>query len=194
MKHYHQNRSKRVGHDIKNQHGFTLIELMIVIAVVAILMATAGPAFETLVQGPAGNRAMLLLASDLKLTRMKAIRSNKAMVVSFNDPEQGQYTVKWEDEDFSDFEKVVELDQGNGWIGFDADPPGGAGEPDPDASLKFTNLGFIEPSSGGNTGNIYLVNNYNGQRYCITTTNIGDIDERRWNGSEWSGQIYEHFE
>lgn len=191
MINYHPNYLKRLPKVLKNQVGFTLIELMVGIVVIIALSVVAAPTFEALVHSSDSNRAMLELVSDLQMARMKAIRTNRTVTVTFNLPNQDEYTMEWMDPFNGQQKKEVQLDPNDGRIQFDPLPPGGG--PTPDDWFDFTNLGLIRPSLGGTTGNIYLVNNYDGKRYCITTTPVGGIDQRKWNGTEWSGPDYIYF-
>lgn len=189
MRHHQQIYSTRLAkaHIIKSRSGFTIIELMIVIAVVGILLGVAVSNFETLVYGSTINRAIVELTSELQLARMKAIAMHQPVTVTF-DPATDQYTVSWTDPATqASVEKPVQLDPKGSRISFDSSPPGGAATPDD--NFVFNNLGFIQPSLGGTIGNIYLVDNTNGRRIGIATTVAGAIEEQRWNGSSWSGPV-----
>ena len=60
---------------MRNKHGFTLIELMIVLTLMAVLAAFAVPSYEALVYGSSSNRATLELKTVFQLARMKALKS-----------------------------------------------------------------------------------------------------------------------
>jgi type IV fimbrial biogenesis protein FimT len=184
MKHTGINLKNRRLQSVQGQQGFTLLELMVVIAVAAILMAIAVPSFERMVLGSSSNRASLELVSYLNEARMKAIRTHRNVTVAFNQPGQDQYTMTWDDNG-EDRTKVGALGAHGVRVGFDDNPPGGS--PDPDDSFIFNALGFIQTDLGSPTGNIYLVDNVNGKYWNIATTVAGDIVERSWNGSAWSG-------
>jgi type II secretion system protein H len=60
--------------------GFTLVELLIVIAIVAILAALTAPTFENMSRKMALTGAASELASGLQFARSEALRSGKALV------------------------------------------------------------------------------------------------------------------
>jgi type IV fimbrial biogenesis protein FimT len=62
-------------HDMKNHsHGFTLIEMLVVVTIVAILSALALPSFNTMMQKRSAQGAALALISDFRLARSEAVR------------------------------------------------------------------------------------------------------------------------
>jgi type IV fimbrial biogenesis protein FimT len=67
---------------MKNRHiGFTLIELMVVIAVGAILMAIAAPSFQSLLDPTRMSSISGQLMSDLNLARSESINRNSRVLV-----------------------------------------------------------------------------------------------------------------
>jgi len=71
--------------------GFTLIELMITIAVLAILLAFAVPSFQTLITNMTITSAANEITAALQQTRMEAIRRNRS--VSFHLDTNRQWTI-----------------------------------------------------------------------------------------------------
>lgn len=63
--------------------GFTLVEMMIVIAVMAILAAIAAPNFQTYMTQRRLNGAARQVMTDLMAARMKAVSLNQKVKVSF---------------------------------------------------------------------------------------------------------------
>jgi type IV fimbrial biogenesis protein FimT len=53
--------------------GFTLVELMVVLAIAAILMAVAGPSFTTMIASNNTNNAVTRLANSFSYTRSEAV-------------------------------------------------------------------------------------------------------------------------
>lgn len=66
---------------IKRPAGFSLIELMITIAVLAILVALAAPSFSSIINANRITGQTNELVSSLQLARMEAVRRNEAVRV-----------------------------------------------------------------------------------------------------------------
>lgn len=84
---------------MEKKAGFTLVEVMIVIAVFAIMAAVAIPTFMSLLPGMRLNGATRQVASDLMAARMKAVKLNQRTKVSFGSTGYG-YEI-WNDADNS---------------------------------------------------------------------------------------------
>ena len=69
---------------IKRKNGFTLIEMMIVTAVVAILAATAVPALNSWVPNYRLKKAAMDLQSNFQKAKMTAIKRNCNCTINFN--------------------------------------------------------------------------------------------------------------
>lgn len=64
---------------IRRIRGFTLVEMMIVIAILAILMAIGVPSFQTFIQNASIRTAGESMQSGLALARTEALRRNAAV-------------------------------------------------------------------------------------------------------------------
>lgn len=67
----------------KNNKGFTLVELMIVVVLMAILAAIAAPAYRNYMARSRLNGAARLVLTDLASARMDAVKMNRRVEVYF---------------------------------------------------------------------------------------------------------------
>jgi type IV fimbrial biogenesis protein FimT len=64
------------------QHGFTLIETMVVVSILAILATLAAPSFRELLAAQRVKNAASDLLADMMLARSEAIRRNRPVTIS----------------------------------------------------------------------------------------------------------------
>lgn len=79
---------------MRNARGFSLIELMVTIAIVAILAALAAPSFKSLLLNSQIRTAGQALTDGLNLARVEAIRRNERVI--FSKGTQSAWTVSLE--------------------------------------------------------------------------------------------------
>jgi len=79
---------------LNQDRGFTLVEMMIVIAVMAILAAIAAPSYQTFMAQRRLGGAARQIMSDLMSARMKAVSMNQMVKVSL--PDNHHYEI-WND-------------------------------------------------------------------------------------------------
>ena len=63
------------------ERGFTLMELMVVIGIVAIMAAIAAPSFSSMINQNRLTRTKLMLANDMNMARSESIKRSLRMVV-----------------------------------------------------------------------------------------------------------------
>lgn len=73
-----------LGKSVQNNRGFTLIELMVTIAVLAIITTIAAPSFSNLLEKQNLNRSTQELISILKMARSKAVLERREVKVVLN--------------------------------------------------------------------------------------------------------------
>jgi type IV fimbrial biogenesis protein FimT len=73
--------------------GFTALELMIVIAIIAILAALAVPSFRTALDKQRISRAAEAVLADLRWARAEAIKRNRPVRVTFTTGGSWSYTI-----------------------------------------------------------------------------------------------------
>ena len=64
------------------QHGFTLIEMMVVVSIVAVILGAVAPSFRAFLQGQQTKGLAFDLTSDLLLARSEALKRNASVSVT----------------------------------------------------------------------------------------------------------------
>lgn len=185
--------AQTAGANIRNalNQGFTLIELMVVIAVIAILLGAAVPAIRTFTTANAPQYATDELYGEIQLCRLRAARNNQRCQINFN-LAAGTYS-------FTDFGnngavilpnpfKVVDLSKYRGGVTL-------TNSPNPIDPVPYTQLEFL-PQGILNTTNtlpaisnsVYLTNQDNTVFYRILVSVAGGTSVDRWNVSTNSWQ------
>jgi type IV fimbrial biogenesis protein FimT len=67
----------------RSRQGFTLIELMVVVALIAILLTVAVPSFRDFIAGKRVEGIASELATDLQFARSEAVSRNQSVAVTF---------------------------------------------------------------------------------------------------------------
>lgn len=76
----------------RGEHGFTLVELMVVIALVAVITSTAAPGLRSFASGQRAKAITLDLNSDLLYARSEALKRNAVVSVA---PRSGLWSNGW---------------------------------------------------------------------------------------------------
>jgi general secretion pathway protein H len=79
-------------HARRNSVGFTLVELLVVLAMIALLVALVRPLYSAAVPGARVRTEILDLAVSLRQSRNRAISSGKVIAVEF-DTEHARYAI-----------------------------------------------------------------------------------------------------
>ncbi|MBW2144069.1 MAG: prepilin-type N-terminal cleavage/methylation domain-containing protein [Deltaproteobacteria bacterium] len=202
------------GWILKNKRGFTFMEIMLVLVIVAILTAISIPAVMKWLPNYRLKRASRDLYSRLQLTKMAAIKTNTVCAVVYN-PAGNSYQVLsdpgpdgiWNTADDTDahpgpdgvhgnaddiaekspislFDYGRNVRYGPGNAVFDATIAKGALPAD---NVSHTNNTVLLASTGlaTNLGYVYLANN-NGTAYAIGIPTVaGAIELKAWLGNDW---------
>jgi prepilin-type N-terminal cleavage/methylation domain-containing protein len=161
---------------IKTKRGFTLLELMVVIGIIAIGLAIGIPVYHTTIKPTARlNGAARQVYSDIQLARMRAVSENGRCGLAFsagpthtvfrdNTPANSQYDVGAEE-----VIKTVNLASEYPNIQFDTSQGGGDG-------ISFANDSFSMTPRGVATigGTVYLINE-KGEGRRIVVNNVGGV-------------------
>ncbi|WP_142805232.1 GspH/FimT family pseudopilin [Tepidiphilus sp. J10] len=105
----------------RNDVGFTLVELMVTIAVLAILLAIGIPSFATLIASNRLTSATNELVASLQTARTEALRRNVRVTVCPAAPTATACSGAWRD----------------GWMAFVDQTPGNAPAPESAADILF---------------------------------------------------------
>ena len=116
----------------RSASGFTTTEIVIVIAIVAILAALAGPEMAQMVRRQRVKTATFDLFSSLNLARSEAIKRNLVITMA---PVEGDWSKGWRITD-SNGHPVREQ---SGWPNLTMTGPG---------SVRFNSSGRVPPASG----------------------------------------------
>lgn len=154
---HHQNATP-----LRPQRGFTLIELMVTVAVAVIMLAVAVPGFKDITRSNKLSTNVNTFVLALRLARSEGIKSGGATLCASNNQTScagGDWTRGWIL--FSDFDLDGTLDAGESIVRVSDAMPAGATLPTASATtVTYAGTGFLNPAGtsltfvfcGGRTG------------------------------------------
>lgn len=163
---------------MKNKTGFTLIELMIVIALIGIITAVAAPSFVSYMRTKGVNYAADSLFADLHSAKSLAIKERVTATINFDAANQ-RYQRILTDPSTGEVRNIppVNFADYSGDVRMTNDPAGGG----PSVAVIAFNYQGMCPA--GNSGAVYLTNSDNTATFRVRTTLSGGISLHRYNPS-----------
>ena len=174
----------------KMPRGYTLVELIVTIAIIAIMMAAAVPAVNGYLRRHASQHAADELYGDIQLARMRAARNNQRCQIQFNVPAANQYTLIDVDNNgtvIGNF-KTGDLTRFRGNISFAGSPL--AADNAPFTTVEFFPTGILNApvTAPANADSIFITNAANDVFYRVMITAAGGTGVYRWdpNANQWN--------
>lgn len=187
----------------KSAPGFTMLEVMVTLGIIAIMAAIAIPGFSQWLPGYKLKSAARDLYSNLQLTKIGAVKTGSPWAIVFDTGfTPGRYYIcsnpgangSWEGPAGDDtVDKTVDLAQYQSGVDYGPgnatdDIPGGGAPPADNITyiIGVTNDVVMFSSRGTcNQGYVYLENSRNNTSYGVGTRTVGSVILQKWSGSNW---------
>ncbi|MFQ5780143.1 MAG: GspH/FimT family pseudopilin [Nitrospiria bacterium] len=187
------------GGKLQDQKGYTLIELMVTVALIGVVATMAVPSFRETLPHIRLKGATRALATDLRFARAEAVARNDIIWVVFGNT-GANYTVRQGNDPLVATE-LMSVDLSEEYTGVSLGYPGVTSRPPdfpaavPPGAITFNTqmirLDALGRAMGGGTdasptsGEIYLTNS-RGEVYCVTVLGTsGRVKVYKWMGGAW---------
>lgn len=177
---------------MRNNKGFTLIELMIVVAIIAVIAAIAAPNILGWFPHQRIKAASRELWVNMQNTRMGAVKDNKEWAIEF-DVANNLYKVwdggadgSWSTAGDNVIHETITLDYYKSGVSYGHSASAAAIGAGFDNDVTFTSdvLVFNPRGHAKTSGYCYLTNK-DGESYAVGARTSGSIVIRRWMGGAW---------
>ena len=176
------------GQMLKTQKGFSLVELMVVVAIIAIIGAISAPSIVTGLPKYRVKSAARDLTSKIRHARSVAVKGHRDVTIIF-DTANDRYSIdgNWFPQEKNGQARKLAERYGSGvCFGFgnatDNVPGTGTGDV---VSFSADHITFNSRGLSNKTGYVYITNN-RGEAYACGIRNMaGSIVLMHWTGSSW---------
>ena len=186
-------RRPTVGLHVKKKAGFTIIELVVALAIMGIAVSIAIPGFSRWLPDYRLKSAATHVYTNLQLAKMSAVRDNSEWAIYFN-PAFDAYQVRYgtglngaySDPGWFGVEKTVILANYKGGVCFGHGTATGdlGGGWDDEITFDVNTIVFTPRGMTDSEGYVYVQNEKN-VTYAIGALTTGFILMRKWTGTAW---------
>jgi prepilin-type N-terminal cleavage/methylation domain-containing protein len=168
---------------LKKKAGFTLVELMVVIAIIGIIIALAVPNFARMQRSARIHGACQRTAQHFKQIRERAISTSSTYEIQF--PDQYRYRLIRPDASTQDF--LLSESGGRihlGGVGVVGQPPEGNVAAPGAGGVDFPGGLFFDARGGATSGVLYITDGRD--NYAVGINRLGKIATYKYSGGTWN--------